>query len=78
MNMNDEKDAVSYVVVKNEEEQYAILPEHQSVPAGWKVAGPKGEKRHCLDYIQDNWTDMRPLSVRAQGAQRSGSAHPRQ
>jgi MbtH protein len=67
MSMKDEKDATSYIVVKNQEEQYSILPEHHDVPAGWKVAGPKGEKRACLDYIQDNWTDMRPLSIRAEG-----------
>lgn len=26
----------------------------------------KGTKRECLDYIEEVWTDMRPLSLRKQ------------
>lgn len=63
---DDEEDTATYVVVKNNEEQYSILPEYRDVPAGWSVAGPRGHKRLCLDFIERVWTDMRPLSIRAQ------------
>lgn len=60
----DAEDTAIYVVVMNHEEQYSILPENRDVPAGWSVVGPKGRRRVCLDYIQNIWTDMRPVSVR--------------
>jgi MbtH protein len=32
---------------------------------GWnEVAGKSGTKQECLDYIEEVWTDMRPLSLR--------------
>ncbi|ALX17007.1 antibiotic synthesis protein MbtH [Burkholderia cepacia JBK9] len=57
-------DAVFKVVV-NHEEQYAIWPDDKRVPEGWRAAGPSGTRDACLEWIGANWTDMRPLSVRA-------------
>ncbi len=53
-----------YAVVINHEEQYSIWPADKEVPAGWKAIGKTGSKRACLDYIEEVWTDMRPLSLR--------------
>jgi uncharacterized protein YbdZ (MbtH family) len=25
--------------------------------------GPKGKKKECLDWVEQNWTDMRPKSL---------------
>lgn len=61
----DDGDVTTYIVVKNYEEQYSILPEQRTVPTGWSAVGPKGKKSVCLDYIEGVWTDMRPLSIRA-------------
>ena len=55
-----------YTVVVNHEEQYSIWPEYKTIPAGWKAAGKVGSKQACLDYINEIWTDMRPLSLRQQ------------
>ncbi|WP_414445204.1 MbtH family protein [Burkholderia sp. 22PA0099] len=55
-----------YTVVVNHEEQYSIWPEYKDVPAGWKAVGKVGPKQACLDYINEVWTDMRPLSLRRQ------------
>lgn len=33
---------------------------------GWKRVGEAGSKQACLDYIDETWTDMRPLSLRTQ------------
>ncbi|MEN2470546.1 MULTISPECIES: MbtH family protein [Burkholderia] len=59
-----QNDAVFKVVV-NHEEQYAIWPDDKHVPEGWRAAGPSGTRDTCLEWINANWTDMRPLSVRA-------------
>jgi MbtH protein len=51
-------------VVKNLEEQYSILPNDEVNPAGWSDVGKEGTKAECIAYILENWTDMRPLSMR--------------
>lgn len=61
--MFDNPDTI-FVVVYNHEEQYSIWPAEREIPAGWQSAGKQGSKQECLDYIQEVWTDMRPLSLR--------------
>jgi MbtH protein len=53
-----------YKVVINHEEQYSIYPANRDNPPGWKDVGISGTKEACLDYIENNWTDMRPKSIR--------------
>jgi uncharacterized protein YbdZ (MbtH family) len=53
-----------YVVVVNHEEQYSIWPEGKEIPLGWRAEGHAGTKAECLAYIEQVWTDMRPLSLR--------------
>ena len=53
-----------YKVIINHEEQYSVWPVERELPAGWKEAGKKGTKEECLAYIEEVWTDMRPLSLR--------------
>ncbi|MCE4069260.1 MULTISPECIES: MbtH family protein [Pseudomonas] len=59
----DREDAV-YKVLVNGEEQYSLWPDYKEVPAGWREAGKQGSKADCLAYVEANWTDMRPLSLR--------------
>ena len=33
-------------------------------PAGWSDVGRVGSREECLAYIEEVWTDMRPLSLR--------------
>ena len=53
-----------YKVVVNHEEQYSIWPAERELPPGWKPGGKEGLKAECLAYIEEVWTDMRPLSLR--------------
>jgi MbtH protein len=53
-----------YFVVLNHEEQYSIWPLEKPMPSGWRLAGKQGRKEECLRYIEEVWTDMRPLSLR--------------
>ena len=53
-----------YQVVINHEEQYSILPIEMTLPRGWKKVGVKGGLDKCSEYIEEVWTDMRPLSLR--------------
>ena len=64
MAWDEEDDSTQYKVVINHEEQYSIWPLERENPKGWKSVGKEGSKKECLDYIEEVWTDMRPLSLR--------------
>ena len=64
MSWEEEEDKTIYKVVVNHEEQYSIWPANREVPAGWQAVGRNGSRQECLDYIEEVWTDMRPLSLR--------------
>lgn len=51
-------------VVRNHEEQYSLWPVGRSLPPGWMEAGKSGTREECLEYIEQVWIDMRPVSVR--------------
>lgn len=53
----------SYLVLVNGEEQYSLWPESTDVPDGWSVLLGPDRRQKCLDYISENWTDMRPKSL---------------
>jgi MbtH protein len=61
---NDEADNAEYDVVINTEEQYSIWRVERALPRGWSKVGKRGGKADCLAYIEQNWTDMRPASLR--------------
>jgi len=54
----------SFVVVRNDEEQCSIWWADREVPKGWREVGKSGSREECLEYIDQTWTDMRPLSLR--------------
>lgn len=64
MTREQDEDPRLYTVVANHEEQYSIWLAEKPIPAGWRPAGKSGRKADCLAFIKENWTDMRPLSLR--------------
>jgi MbtH protein len=52
-----------YLVLVNEEGQYSLWPARLEPPVGWKATGPRGARKDCLAWIEQNWTDMRPMSL---------------
>lgn len=60
----EEEDQNMYRVVVNHEEQYSIWPADRELPLGWIAEGKQGTKNECLAYIEEVWTDMRPVSLR--------------
>jgi MbtH protein len=53
-----------FIALINEEEQYSIWPAKKDVPAGWKALDFSGSKAEVSAYIDQQWTDMRPASLR--------------
>jgi MbtH protein len=72
MTDRSESNEAIYVVVMNGEEQYSIWPDDKRIPDGWRAVGTRGAKAECLQYIEETWTDMRPLSLRKRMAERTG------
>jgi MbtH protein len=64
MSSEETEDNTIYKVVVNHEEQYSIWPADRENALGWNDAGKTGTKAECLAYIEEVWTDMRPLSLR--------------
>jgi uncharacterized protein YbdZ (MbtH family) len=52
-----------FFALVNDEGQYSLWPEFAKVPAGWTVAHGTADRASCLEYIEENWTDMRPASL---------------
>ena len=63
MNNPFEDEEGTYVVLVNDEKQYSLWPNYCEVPAGWNVAKTDDTRQACLNYITENWKDMRPLSL---------------
>jgi MbtH protein len=53
----------TYLVLINDEGQHSLWPATIDVPAGWTVVRDRGSRDECLDYVNENWTDMRPRSL---------------
>ncbi|WP_152504090.1 MbtH family protein [Labrenzia sp. THAF82] len=53
------------MVLVNDEEQYSLWPSAQPIPEGWRQVGPIGAKQECLKWINRNWPDIAPLSIRS-------------
>jgi MbtH protein len=64
MSREEKEDTTAYKVVVNHEEQYSLWPADRENAPGWRDAGRSGTRAECLAYIEEVWTDMRPLSLR--------------
>lgn len=63
VNPFDDPDGTFSVLV-NDEEQHSLWPSKLPVPPGWQIAHEDDTRQACLDYIEENWTDLRPRSAR--------------
>lgn len=55
----------TFLVLVNDENQHSLWPEFAEVPAGWRTVFGPDQRQACLDYVEQNWTDMRPASLAA-------------
>lgn len=53
-----------FLVVVNGEEQHSLWPVFAEAPAGWRVVFGAATRAQCLEYVEQNWTDMRPRTLR--------------
>jgi MbtH protein len=53
----------TFHVLVNHEGQHSLWPSWKEVPAGWTIVHQSDTRAACLDYVEKNWTDMRPKSL---------------
>ena len=58
-----EDEDADYFVLINDEGQHSLWPVFADVPDGWEVIFGEDKRQACLDFIEKNWTDMRPNSL---------------
>lgn len=58
-----EDENASYFVLVNDENQHSLWPAFAEIPAGWTTAFGEDTRAACLEYVEQNWTDMRPKSL---------------
>jgi MbtH protein len=56
-------DNATFLVLVNDEDQHSLWPTFADTPAGWRVAFGEASRADCLDYIEQNWPDIRPKSL---------------
>lgn len=54
----------AFFVLVNDEDQHSLWPVFVDIPAGWRVVHGEASRAACLDYVEKNWTDLRPKSLR--------------
>lgn len=58
----DDQDGI-FLVLVNHENQHSLWPEFAAVPEGWRVVFGPEKRPACVEYVEANWTDMRPASL---------------
>jgi MbtH protein len=53
-----------FFVLVNSEQQHSLWPTFAEVPAGWTKVFGEDDREACLRYVEENWTDLRPASIR--------------
>jgi uncharacterized protein YbdZ (MbtH family) len=57
-------DSGIFVVLGNDEEQHSRWRTFAEDPAGRRGVHGLADRAACLDYIEQNWADVRPESLR--------------
>lgn len=65
------EDGPAYRVVVNHEGQYSLWPVDLDMAAGWRAVTEAQSKEAALEHIRNEWTDMRPLSLRGASEQQA-------
>jgi MbtH protein len=66
MNMSNPFDdpAGRFLVLVNDEDQHSLWPSFADIPAGWRTVFGPDSRDAAIAYVETNWTDLRPRSLR--------------
>ena len=52
-----------FFVLVNHENQHSLWPTFADIPDGWTKGFGEDSRAACLEYVEQNWTDLRPKSL---------------
>jgi MbtH protein len=64
-----------YHVLVNDEGQHSLWPSFVKVADGWTIIHKSDTRAACLEFINKNWTDLRPNSLIKSMNEAAGSQH---
>jgi MbtH protein len=53
-------DSLAFLVLVNALHQHSLWPLFKAIPPGWQQAFGPSSRENCLEYVETNWTDIRP------------------
>ncbi|OBJ70926.1 MbtH family protein [Mycobacterium sp. 1274756.6] len=59
----DDEDGKFFVLV-NDEDQHSLWPHFAEIPPGWRAVHGEADRSSCMEYIEHNWPDIRPKTLR--------------
>jgi MbtH protein len=67
-----ERDDIDHRVLVNDEGQHSLWPQFLDVPPGWRQVFGPANRSECVEYVDREWTDLRPASLIAEMAEHRG------
>jgi MbtH protein len=58
----EDENGIFHVLI-NKEGQYSLWPSFIDVPDGWTIIHKSDSRAACLEFMDRNWTDLRPKSL---------------
>ncbi|WP_413336585.1 MbtH family protein [Brevibacterium sp. GP-SGM9] len=50
----------TFRVLVNDLQQHSLWPSFADVPAGWVLVFGPADRESCLEFVEENWTDITP------------------
>jgi len=50
----------TFRVLVNDLQQHSLWPSFADVPAGWVLVFGPASRDDCLEFVEENWTDITP------------------
>lgn len=50
----------TFRVLVNDLQQHSLWPSFADVPAGWVLVFGPANREDCLEFVEENWTDITP------------------
>lgn len=56
-------ESMSFLILVNYQRQYSIWPDIIPAPSGWEIAQGPMPRSRCMEWLENNWTDLRPQAL---------------
>ncbi|AEF55565.1 MbtH family protein [Marinomonas posidonica] len=61
-------ESILFLILINAQKQYSIWPNILPIPDGWLADNGPMSRKKCMDWLEANWTDLRPIQSQQEQA----------